>query len=68
MYVVLTLQSFRLLSSLRRMGCTRAKQSTGAATFEIHMLKNVAMNMDASTTLVGFRTRAMMLVATALAT
>lgn len=62
-----TLPSIGLLCSRRRIGCTRAKHSTGAATLEIHMLENVAMNMEASTTERGRLTRAMMRTATAFA-
>lgn len=62
-----TLPSMGLLCSRRRIGCTRAKHSTGAATLEIHMLENVAMNIEARTTWRGRLTRAMMLTAAAFA-
>lgn len=51
----------------RRMGWMSEKQSTGAATFEIHMLAKLATNMVASTMLAGRVTRERMAVAAALA-
>mmetsp|Transcript_21687 Transcript_21687/g.55213 ORF Transcript_21687/g.55213 Transcript_21687/m.55213 type:complete len:359 (-) Transcript_21687:980-2056(-) len=44
-----------LTSMVRRIGCTREKHSTGAATLEIHMDAKVATNMEASSTLRGLR-------------
>ena len=42
------------VSRVLRIGWSSEKQSAGAATLEIHMLANIATNMEASRTLLGF--------------
>ena len=42
------------VSSVLKIGCRREKQRAGAATLEIHMLANMATNMEANSTWLGF--------------
>ena len=42
------------VSSVRKIGWRREKHNAGAATLEIHMLANMATNMEASRTWLGF--------------
>lgn len=44
------LQNACVVGRVRKIGCTKLKQSTGAATLDIHMLANVATSMLASST------------------